>query len=73
MTAREFAVARIVTEELTNAEIATDLSIAPRTASSHVEHTLAKLGASRRAEIAAWAPPWCQATCRAKRVRHAQP
>jgi len=35
--------------------IATELSIAPKTASSHVEHILAKLGASRRAEIAAWA------------------
>ena len=55
LTAREFAVARLVTEGLTNAEIATELSIAPKTASSHVEHILAKLGASRRAEIAAWA------------------
>jgi DNA-binding CsgD family transcriptional regulator len=55
LTAREFAVARLITEGLTNAEIATELSIAPKTASSHVEHILAKLGASRRAEIAAWA------------------
>jgi len=55
LTAREFAVARLITEGLTNAEIATELSIAPKTASSHVEHILAKLGASRRTEIAAWA------------------
>jgi DNA-binding CsgD family transcriptional regulator len=55
LTAREFAVARLITEGLTNAEIATELAIAPKTASSHVEHILAKLGASRRAEIAAWA------------------
>jgi DNA-binding CsgD family transcriptional regulator len=55
LTAREFAVARLITEGLTNAEIAGELSIAPRTAGSHVEHILAKLGASRRAEIAAWA------------------
>ncbi|MEA2632621.1 MAG: hypothetical protein QOE66_2840, partial [Chloroflexota bacterium] len=55
LTAREYAVARLVTEGLTNAEIATELSIASKTASSHVEHILAKLGASRRAEIAAWA------------------
>ena len=55
LTAREFAVARLITEGLTNTEIATELSIAPKTASSHVEHILAKLGASRRAEIAAWA------------------
>ena len=55
LTAREFAVARLVTEGLTNNEIATSLGIASKTASSHVEHILAKLGASRRAEIAAWA------------------
>ena len=55
LTAREFAVARLISEGLTNGEIASELSIAPKTASSHVEHILAKLGASRRAEIAAWA------------------
>ncbi len=55
LTAREFAVARLITAGLTNGEIASELSIASRTASSHVEHILAKLGASRRAEIAAWA------------------
>ena len=55
LTAREFAVARLVAEGLTNAEIADSLGIAPKTASSHVEHILAKLGASRRAEIATWA------------------
>ena len=52
LTAREFAVARLVSEGYTNAEIADSLGIAPKTASSHVEHILAKLGASRRAEIA---------------------
>ena len=55
LTAREFAVARLISDGLTNAQIATELGIAPKTASSHVEHILAKLGASRRAEIAAWA------------------
>ena len=55
LTAREFAVARLVSEGYTNAEIANSLGIAPKTASSHVEHILAKLGASRRAEIATWA------------------
>ena len=55
LTAREFAVARLVSEGYTNAEIADSLGIAPKTASSHVEHILAKLGASRRAEIATWA------------------
>ena len=55
LTAREFAVARLIADGLTNAEIADELGIAPKTASSHVEHILAKLGASRRAEIASWA------------------
>jgi DNA-binding CsgD family transcriptional regulator/tetratricopeptide (TPR) repeat protein len=55
LTAREFEVARLIAEGLTNAEIADELGIAPKTASSHVEHILAKLGASRRAEIATWA------------------
>ena len=39
---------------MTNGEIADRLDIAPKTASSHVEHILAKLGVTRRAEIAAW-------------------
>ncbi len=55
LTAREYAVARLVSEGYTNGEIADSLGIAPKTASSHVEHILAKLGASRRAEIASWA------------------
>jgi DNA-binding CsgD family transcriptional regulator len=55
LTAREFEVARLIGDGLTNAEIADALGIAPKTASSHVEHILAKLGASRRAEIATWA------------------
>ena len=54
LTAREFEVARLITGGFTNAEIAEQLDIAPKTASSHVEHILAKLGATRRAEIAAW-------------------
>jgi DNA-binding CsgD family transcriptional regulator/tetratricopeptide (TPR) repeat protein len=54
LTSREFEVARLISEGLTNAEIAGELAIAPKTASAHVEHILAKLGVSRRAEIAAW-------------------
>jgi DNA-binding CsgD family transcriptional regulator len=55
LTSREFAVARLVAAGRTNAEIADELGIAPKTASAHVEHILAKLGASRRTEIASWA------------------
>jgi DNA-binding CsgD family transcriptional regulator len=55
LTSREFEVARQVAVGSTNAEIAAALDIAPKTASAHIEHILAKLGMSRRAEIAAWA------------------
>jgi DNA-binding CsgD family transcriptional regulator len=54
LTAREFEVARLIARGQTNAEIAAELAIAPKTASAHVEHILAKLGVTRRAEIAAW-------------------
>jgi len=54
LTVREFEVARLIGEGRTNAEIAGELSIAPKTASAHVEHILAKLGVARRAEIATW-------------------
>ena len=54
LTSREFEVARLIAKGLTNGEIATELSIAAKTASSHVEHILAKLGVTRRAEIATW-------------------
>ena len=54
LTAREFEVARLVADGMTNAEIAEQLEIAPKTASAHIEHILAKLGVTRRAEIAAW-------------------
>ena len=54
LTAREFEVARQIAAGMTNAEIASELFVSPKTVSAHVEHILAKLGASRRAEIAAW-------------------
>jgi DNA-binding CsgD family transcriptional regulator len=53
LTARGFAVARLINEGVTNGEIADSVGIALKTASSHVEHILAKLGASGRTEIAA--------------------
>ena len=55
LTAREFEVARLIAEGSTNGEIAGDLGVTRKTAASHVEHILAKLGVGRRAEIAAWA------------------
>jgi DNA-binding CsgD family transcriptional regulator/tetratricopeptide (TPR) repeat protein len=54
LTARETSVARLVARGHTNAAVADELGISPRTASSHVEHILTKLEVGRRAEIAAW-------------------
>ncbi len=54
LSAREFEVARLVAAGLTNRQIAQQLYLAPKTVSAHVTHILAKLGAARRAEIAAW-------------------
>ena len=54
LTVREFEVARLIAAGMTNAEIAAELFVSPKTVSAHVEHILAKLGASRRAEIATW-------------------
>ena len=54
LTAREFEVARLVADGLTNAAIGEQLKLSPRTVGAHVEHILAKLSFTRRAEIAAW-------------------
>jgi predicted ATPase/DNA-binding CsgD family transcriptional regulator len=54
LSAREFEVAELVAAGLTNRQIADRLVLAPKTISAHIAHILAKLGAARRAEIAAW-------------------
>ena len=54
LSAREFEVAQLVAAGLTNREIAARLFLAPKTISAHIAHILAKLGAARRTEIAAW-------------------
>ena len=55
LTSRERQVAALIVRGLSNREIATKLSIAERTAISHVEHIMNKLGLHSRAQIAAWA------------------
>ncbi len=55
MSERELEVAELVAKGLTDREIAAELVIAPRTAESHVQHILTKLGFRSRSQIAAWA------------------
>ena len=55
LTPREVEVARLIATGATNRQIAESLSISAKTVAAHVEHILAKLGAARRTEIAAWA------------------
>jgi predicted ATPase/DNA-binding CsgD family transcriptional regulator len=54
LTRREGQVADLLADGLSNKEIAGRLVISPRTAESHVEHILTKLGVANRAEAAAW-------------------
>lgn len=54
LTRREREIAGLVAEGLTNREIATKLVISPRTAETHVENILTKLGFNSRSQIVAW-------------------
>ena len=55
LTGREREVAALVARGMTNAAIAKELYISPRTAAVHVSNILAKLGLSNRSELTAWA------------------
>lgn len=55
LTPREREVAALVARGLSNREIAEALVITERTAESHVQHILEKLGVNSRGRIAAWA------------------
>jgi len=54
LTNRERQVSALVAEGLTNREIAEQMKISERTADSHVQNTLGKLGFRSRAQLAAW-------------------
>ncbi len=54
LTGRELEVARLIAQGLTNYSIGLRLSIAPRTAETHVENIMRKLGVRSRAQIATW-------------------
>lgn len=47
--------ASLVASGLSNREIAASLVISARTAETHVQHIMGKLGFTSRAQIAAWA------------------
>jgi predicted ATPase/DNA-binding NarL/FixJ family response regulator len=55
LTRRERQVADLLARGLSNREIAAALVIAPRTAESHVESILLKLGLANRTQVATWA------------------
>ncbi|MEU1997977.1 protein kinase [Nocardia gamkensis] len=54
LTPRERQVAELVSQGLSNKQIAAKLVISQRTAQGHVENILTKLGFTSRAQIAAW-------------------
>ena len=54
LTPRELEVAVLVADGLTNQQIAHRLSVAPRTAETHLENIRQKLGFRSRAQIASW-------------------
>ncbi|MDT7726431.1 MAG: hypothetical protein QOI21_3007 [Actinomycetota bacterium] len=54
LSRRETEIAELVARGMSNKVIGASLLISQRTAESHVEHILAKLGFTSRAQIAAW-------------------
>ena len=54
LTRREYEVAGLVGQGHSNKEIAAALVISQRTAETHVEHILTKLGFTSRTQVAAW-------------------
>lgn len=54
LTSRQLQISGLIAEGLSNREIADKLVISVRTAESHVDHILSRLGFTSRAQIAAW-------------------
>ena len=55
LSPREREVAGLIAQGLTNREIAAGLVVTERTAATHIEHILNKLGLRNRAQVTAWA------------------
>ncbi|GAB3975116.1 LuxR family transcriptional regulator [Actinoallomurus acanthiterrae] len=54
LTHRETQIAELISQGMSNKDIAAKLMIAPRTVEGHVEHILTKLDFTSRVQIAAW-------------------
>jgi predicted ATPase/DNA-binding CsgD family transcriptional regulator len=54
LTSREFEVVRLVSDGLTNRQIATRLTVSSRTVEAHLEHVRGKLGLNSRTQVSAW-------------------
>ncbi|ONI91804.1 hypothetical protein ALI22I_06875 [Saccharothrix sp. ALI-22-I] len=54
LTRREWEIAELIAEGLTNRQIAARLVISVRTAETHAEHILVKLGFGSRTQVAVW-------------------
>ena len=54
LSPREMEIAELVAQGLTNREIATAAFVSERTAQTHVQHILTKLGFSNRSQIVSW-------------------
>jgi len=54
LTARELEIAELIADGLSNRQIATRITISVRTAETHAQHILTKLGFRSRAQIASW-------------------
>jgi predicted ATPase/DNA-binding CsgD family transcriptional regulator len=54
LTRREWEVARLITQGLSNREVGKALAISERTVDAHVQHILNKLGFNSRTQVAAW-------------------
>ena len=55
LTPREHEIVLLIAQGLSNKEIADELVISPATAARHVANILAKLGFTKRAQVASWA------------------
>ena len=52
LTGRELQIARLVVDRLTNAEIAAELFLSPKTVETHMHNMFNKLGVTSRVELA---------------------